>query len=130
MTLVKPDGEQSSSKTAKPSRSGPAKKGPTTRQSGRLRGKSISSLHVGSVCDNSRVSSISTGKRNPGSNASLFSLTHRQARDAQRQADTSRHYKGLVAVHLNNREFVLGKYIGGWKFHCDDPEPSCPAILF
>ena len=69
-------------------------------------------------------------KRNPGSNTSVFSLTHRQARDARRQADTNRRYEGLVAVRLENREVVLGKYSGDWKIHCDDPDPSCPALLF
>ena len=59
-----------------------------------------------------------------------FSLTHRQARDARRQADTSRRYEGLIVVHLENREVVLGKYSGGWKIHCDDPGSSFPVLLF
>ena len=33
-------------------------------------------------------------------------------------------------MHLNNREVVLGKYIGGWNMHWDGPEPSDPAPCF
>ena len=138
MTLVTQHSESPSSldasKTAEPRRCGPAKKGSATCQSSRLRGKSAPSLHGGSITDNSRVPSISTGKRNPCSKTSRYSLAHTQARDAkkdaQRQADTSRHYEGRVAVRLENKEVVLGKYSGGWKIHCDDPEHSGPALLF
>ena len=35
----------------------------------------------------------------------------------------------MSAVRLENQEVVLGKYSGGWKIHCDDPERSGPASL-
>ena len=113
MTLVMQHSEQFSSKTVEPRQHGPANKGPATRQSGKLRGKSVPSLHGGSISDNSCVPSISTGKRNPGSNTSEFSLTHRQARDARRPADSRCRYEGLVSVCLENQKVVLGKYSGG-----------------